>query len=118
MNKKLARLKRARRFRARNRVLGVTRLVVNRTILHTYAQLIRSVDGKSEVLASAASIDKDLRSKIKGNKIEQATFIGNIIADRGKKAGIDKVAFDRSGSKYHGRVKALAEAARSGGLVF
>ncbi len=118
MNKKESRLKRARRFRARNQVLGMTRLVVNRTSVHTYAQVIKCSDGKSEVITSVSTVDKALRGKISGSKIEQANMLGKEIAERTKKQGIEKVSFDRSGFKYHGRVKALADGAREGGLVF
>lgn len=118
MNKKESRLKRAKRFRARNRVLGATRLVVHRTSIHIYAQIIKFSNGKSEVVASASTNEKSLRSKISGTKTEQASTIGKEIATRAVKNGIEKVAFDRSGFKYHGRVKALAESARESGLNF
>ncbi|NQY44110.1 MAG: 50S ribosomal protein L18 [Legionellales bacterium] len=118
MNKKESRLKRARRFRARNKVIGATRLVVNRTNLHIYAQIVKYSNGNSEVIASASTVDKSLRSGINGNKIERANMVGKEIAQRAKDKGIEKVAFDRSGFKYHGRVKALAEGARESGLVF
>lgn len=113
--KKQTRLRRARRARFKMRELGVTRLCVNRTPQHIYAQVI-GADGGS-VLASASTLDKDLRGE-SGTKIDAAARVGRLIAERAKAAGITKVAFDRSGFKYHGRVKALADAARNGGLEF
>jgi large subunit ribosomal protein L18 len=113
--KKDARLRRARRARAKIRELGSARLAIHRTPRHIYAQLI-SGDG-SQVLASASTLDKDLRSGKTGNA-DAAKAVGTLIAERAKAAGISQVAFDRSGFKYHGRVKALADAAREGGLEF
>jgi large subunit ribosomal protein L18 len=113
--KKDARLRRARRARAKIRELGVTRLSIHRTPRHIYAQLI-SGDGSS-VIASASTLDKDLRSGKTGNA-DAAKAVGALIAERAKAAGVTQVAFDRSGFKYHGRVKALADAAREGGLEF
>jgi large subunit ribosomal protein L18 len=110
-----SRLRRARRSRAKMRELGVNRLSVHRTPRHIYAQVF--APGGGEVLASASTLDKDLRSGSTGN-IDAATQVGKLIAERAKAAGVDKVAFDRSGYKYHGRVKALAEAARENGLDF
>ncbi|WP_323816028.1 50S ribosomal protein L18 [Cellvibrio sp. NN19] len=114
-DKKQTRLRRARRARAKIRELGVTRLSIHRTPRHIYAQLI-SGDG-AKVLASASTLDKDLRSGKTGNA-EAAKAVGALIAERAKAAGVTQVAFDRSGFKYHGRVKALADAAREGGLEF
>ncbi len=113
--KKLSRLRRARRARAKIRELGTTRLSIHRTPRHIYAQVIAG-DG-SKVLASASTLDKDLRSGKTGNA-EAAKAVGLLIAERAKAAGITQVAFDRAGFKYHGRVKALADAAREGGLEF
>ena len=113
--KKEARLRRARRARAKIRELGVTRLSIHRTPRHIYAQLI-SGDG-SQVIASASTLDKDLRTGKTGNA-DAAKAVGTLIAERAKAAGVTQVAFDRSGFKYHGRVKALADAAREGGLEF
>ena len=90
-----------------------TRLCVNRTPRHIYAQVISADGGK--VLAQASTLDASLRSGTTGN-IEAATKVGALIAERAKAAGVTKVAFDRSGFKYHGRIKALADAAREGGL--
>jgi large subunit ribosomal protein L18 len=114
-DKKLSRLRRARRARAKIRELGTTRLSIHRTPRHIYAQVIAG-DG-AKVLASASTLDKDLRSGKTGNA-DAAKAVGALIAERAKAAGITQVAFDRSGFKYHGRVKALADAAREGGLEF
>ncbi len=97
------------------RKLGVPRLMVFRTPRHIYAQVI-SHDGSS-VTASASTLDKGLRGEAKGN-VEGAVAVGKLLAERARAAGIENVAFDRSGYKYHGRVKALADAAREGGLKF
>lgn len=113
--KKESRLRRARRARAKIRELGAIRLCVNRTPRHIYAQII-SADG-GQVLASASTLDSSLRSGATGN-IDAATKVGKLIAERAKAAGISTVAFDRAGFKYHGRIKALADAAREGGLEF
>lgn len=113
--KNTARLRRARRSRVKIRELGVSRLTVHRTPRHMYAQVFSS-DG-STVLASASTLDKDLRQGSTGN-VDAAAKVGALIAERAKAAGIEKVAFDRGGFKFHGRVKALADAAREGGLEF
>ena len=114
-DKKAARLRRAKKTRAHIRGLGVNRLSVNRTNTHIYAQVISADGGK--VLAQASTLDASLRSGATGN-IDAATKVGALIAERAKAAGVTKVAFDRSGFKYHGRIKALADAAREGGLEF
>ena len=113
--KKIARIRRARRARIKMREIGATRLCVNRTPRHIYAQIISS-DG-SEVIATASTVEKDLREGKTGNA-DAATKVGQLIAERAVAKGIKKVAFDRSGFKYHGRIKALADAAREGGLKF
>ena len=113
--KKDARLRRARRGRKHMLELGVPRLCVYRSPRHIYAQII-SASGDS-VQAAASTLDKSLRGGTNGN-IEGASKVGKLIAKRAKQAGVERVAFDRSGYKYHGRVKALAEAAREGGLQF
>lgn len=113
--KRTARLRRARRSRAKIRELGVSRLCIYRTPRHIYAQVIAG--SGDTVLAAASTLDKDLRQSATGNT-DAASKVGLLIAERAKAAGIAKVAFDRSGYKYHGRVKALAEAAREGGLEF
>ena len=116
MNEKnQARLRRARRSRAKISELKATRLCVFRTPRHIYAQVISATGG--EILASASTLDKSVRGGKTGN-IEAASKIGALIAERAKSAGISKVAFDRGGFNYHGRIKALAEAAREGGLEF
>jgi large subunit ribosomal protein L18 len=116
MNDKVeSRQRRARKSRVRMRTARVTRLTVHRTPRHIYAQVI-APEGNS-VLASASTLDKDLRSGATGN-IEAAAKVGALIAERAKAAGVTEVAFDRAGFKYHGRVKALADAAREGGLEF
>lgn len=114
-DKKTSRLRRAKRGRMKMRELNAVRLSVHRTPQHTYAQLISPAGDK--VLASASTVEKDLRGGATGN-VEAATKIGTLIAQRGKAQGISKVAFDRAGFKYHGRVKALADAAREAGLEF
>ncbi|WP_017429490.1 50S ribosomal protein L18 [Vreelandella jeotgali] len=113
--KKESRLRRARRARAKMRELGAFRLCVNRTPRHIYAQIISPDGGK--VLASASTLDKALRAGATGN-VEAATKVGTMVAERAREAGITQVAFDRAGFKFHGRVKALADAAREGGLEF
>ncbi|MFD2232002.1 50S ribosomal protein L18 [Alkalimarinus sediminis] len=113
--KKESRDRRARSTRFKIRELGATRLSVHRTPQHMYAQVL-SADG-SKVLASASTVEKELKDGSTGN-VEAAGKIGKLIAERAKAAGITQVAFDRSGYKYHGRVKALAEAARESGLEF
>lgn len=113
--KKTARVRRARKSRARIREVGAHRLCIHRTPRHIYAQIIAPNGG--QILASASTLDKNLREGVTGNKDSAAT-VGSLIAERAKVAGVTKVAFDRSGFKYHGRVKALADAAREAGLVF
>ena len=117
MDKKIARLRRAKSTRARIRELGVPRLSVLRTGQHVYAQLF-SADG-SKVLAAASTTQADVRDGLKnGKNTEAAAKVGRVIAEKAKAAGVDRVAFDRSGYRYHGRIKALADAAREGGLQF
>jgi len=115
--KKEARQRRARKTRARIAEKKSIRLAINRTNLHIYAQVI-SADG-DKVLASASSVEAEVRKAIAngGNKAA-ASIVGKRIAEKAKSAGITQVAFDRSGNRYHGRVKALAEAAREHGLQF
>ena len=120
LTKKEQRLRRARQTRIRIAQQGVARLTVNRTNLHIYASVV-SGDG-SKVLASASTAEADVRKELgssgKGGNANAAQLIGKRIAEKAKAAGVETVAFDRSGFKYHGRVKALADAAREGGLVF
>jgi large subunit ribosomal protein L18 len=113
--KKQARQRRARRARVKIKTLGVERLSVTRTPRHIYAQVISAAGDK--VLAAASTLEKDLRSGSTGN-VDAAKTVGSLIAERAKTAGVTEVAFDRGGYKYHGRVKALADAAREAGLEF
>ncbi|HJN96010.1 MAG TPA: 50S ribosomal protein L18 [Gammaproteobacteria bacterium] len=113
--KKTSRLRRAKRARAKISELRMNRLCVFRSPRHIYAQII-SPSG-DDILASASTLEKKSKSGATGN-IDAAGKIGKLIAERAKKAGIEKVAFDRSGYAYHGRIKALAEGAREGGLEF
>lgn len=115
IDKKTSRLRRAKRSRLKIRELGKVRLCIHRTPRHMYAQVITADGG--QVLASASTLDKELREGATGNS-DAAKKVGALIAERAKSAGIDSVAFDRSGFKYHGRVKALADAAREAGLEF
>ena len=117
MDKKLTRLRRARKTRAKIAELKMVRLAIHRTNGHIYAQII-DMNG-DKVLASASTLEVDVRKEIaNGGNVVAATSIGKRIAEKAKSLGIEKVAFDRSGFKYHGRIKALADAAREGGLVF
>jgi large subunit ribosomal protein L18 len=120
LTKKEQRLRRARQTRIRIAQQGVARLTVNRTNLHIYASVV-SGDG-SKVLASASTAEADVRKELgasgKGGNANAAQLIGKRIAEKAKAAGVDKVAFDRAGFAFHGRVKALAEAAREAGLQF
>jgi large subunit ribosomal protein L18 len=117
MDKKTGRLRRARRTRARIRELAIPRLTVHRTPQHMYAQVI-AADGGT-VLAAASTVQQDVRKALEGTgNIAAAAVVGRTIAEKAKAAGVTRVAFDRSGFKYHGRVKALADAARETGLEF
>ncbi|MFT5111806.1 MAG: large subunit ribosomal protein L18 [Parasphingorhabdus sp.] len=116
-SKKESRLRRARKTRAKIQLQGKTRLCMFRTPRHIYAQVI-SADS-DQVLASASSVEAEVRQNMKyGGNVEAAKAVGARIADKAKQAGVTKVAFDRSGFKYHGRTKAFADAAREGGLDF
>jgi large subunit ribosomal protein L18 len=117
MDKKQSRLRRARRTRFKLRELRAHRLCVHRTPRHIYAQVI-APDG-DEVIAAVSTVQKDLSKDLKGTgNVAAATAVGKAIAEKAKEAGVSKVSFDRSGFRYHGRVKALAEAARENGLEF
>ncbi len=120
LNKKDQRIRRSRQTRARIAVQRVARLTVHRTNLHIYASVI-SDDGQ-KVLASASTAEKDVRQELgaagKGGNAAAASIVGKRIAEKAKAAGIERVAFDRAGFAYHGRVKALADAAREAGLQF
>ena len=114
-SKNESRLRRARRARAKMRELGANRLSVHRTPRHMYAQVLAPAGDR--VRASASTLDSSLREGSTGN-VAAAAAVGKLVAERAQAAGIETVAFDRSGYKYHGRVKALAEAAREQGLKF
>lgn len=115
--RKIARLRRAKRTREQIKRKNVVRLSVFRSPRHIYAQVINDETGR--VLANASTLDPKIRTSIKsGGNIEAASVVGKAIAENAKAAGVSRVAFDRSGFKYHGRVKALAEAARENGLEF
>ena len=117
MDKKIARLRRAKSTRSHIRKLGVPRLSVLRTGQHLYAQLFSAAGSK--VLASASTTQADVREGLKSAKnMDAAAKVGRLIGERAKAAGIDAIAFDRSGYRYHGRIKALADAAREAGLQF
>ncbi|MBY0578716.1 MAG: 50S ribosomal protein L18 [Burkholderiales bacterium] len=112
-----ARQRRARKTRAKIAELRAIRLSIHRSNSHIYAQIIDASGGK--VLASASSLEPEVRKELKsGGNVAAAAMIGKRIAEKAKQAGIETVAFDRSGFKYHGRIKALADAARENGLVF
>ncbi|HVP33838.1 MAG TPA: 50S ribosomal protein L18 [Steroidobacteraceae bacterium] len=117
MEKNVARLRRAKATRLQIRKLGVPRLTVHRSDQHIYAQVI-SAEG-DKVLAAASTVQKDLAKGLKGTKNKAAAAaVGKAIAQKAKAAGVDQVAFDRSGFRYHGRIAALADAAREAGLKF
>lgn|SRR5574343_1021415 len=117
MDKKEIRLRRARKTRARIAALDMVRLTIHRTNQHIYAQVIDATGGR--VLASASTLEVEVRNDVKnGGNTAAAALVGKRIAEKAKAAGVERVAFDRAGFKYHGRVKALADAARENGLVF
>lgn len=118
MNKKQSRLRRGRQTRAKIATSGATRLSVHRTNMHIYANVIAP---DSRILASASTVENEVRQQLggaAGGNVAAATLVGKRVAEKALKAGITEVAFDRSGFRYHGRVKALAEAAREAGLKF
>jgi large subunit ribosomal protein L18 len=120
LTKKEQRLRRSRQTRIRIAMQGVARLTVNRTNLHIYATVISGDGGK--ILATASTAQADVRTALggsgKGGNVAAAQVVGKLVAEKAKAAGIEKVAFDRAGFAYHGRVKALADAAREAGLQF
>ncbi len=117
MDKKIRRLRRARKTRAKFAELGAIRLCVHRSNSHIYAQLIDPSGAR--VLTSASTLEREVREQIKtGGNVDAARLIGQRIAERAKAIGVERVAFDRAGFAYHGRVKALADAAREHGLQF
>jgi len=114
-DKKQARLRRAKKLRAKIARQGVSRLSVHRTSQHIYAQVIDETGGN--VLAAVSTLDAGIKKEAKStSNCDAAALVGKQIAELAKKAGVESVAFDRSGFRYHGRVKALAEAAREAGL--
>ncbi|WP_438971749.1 50S ribosomal protein L18 [Methylophaga sp.] len=117
MDKKISRLRRAARARAKLKELEVYRLTVHRTPRHIYAQVL--THDSSKVIATASTLDAEVKKDLKNTgNVDAATAVGKAIAERAVKEGITEVAFDRSGFRYHGRVKALADAARESGLQF
>lgn len=117
MDKKSSRIRRGKRARSKMRELRATRLCVYRSSQHIYAQIIAPQG--DEVVTSASTVEKAMRSDLKSTgNIDAAKAVGKLIAERAKEKGVESVAFDRSGFKYHGRVKALADAAREAGLEF
>jgi len=117
MNKHQVRQRRRNRTRNRIARIGAVRLTVHRTPRHIYAQIIDASGGK--VLAAASTLEAELRSGLKnGGNVAAASAVGKRIAEKAKQAGVSRVAFDRSGFKFHGRIKALADAARENGLEF
>ena len=120
LSKKQQRLRRARQTRIRIATQGVARLTVNRTNLHIYASVISGDGGKVIATASSAepAVRKELGGSGKGGNVAAAQMIGKRLAEKARAAGVEKVAFDRAGFAYHGRVKALADAAREAGLQF
>ena len=115
--KNIARLRRAKQTRLKIREVGAVRLTVHRSNAHIYAQLTSA--GGEKILATASSLEKEVRAQLKhGGNLKAAEIIGQRIAQKAKEKGISTVAFDRSGYKYHGRIKALADAARGAGLKF
>ena len=116
LTKKDRRIRRATRGRAKMREIGTARLTVHRSNCHIYAQVIDASGGK--VLAAASTVEPEVRKGARGGNVKAAAEVGRRIAERAKQLGIEAVAFDRAGYKFHGRVKALAEAAREAGLKF
>lgn len=117
MEKKQARLRRSRKTRAKIAQLKTVRLCVHRSNCHIYAQIIDGAGAR--ILASASTVEVEVRKEMpSGGNVKAAILVGRLIAERARAAGIENVAFDRSGFMFHGRIKALAEAAREGGLKF
>lgn len=118
MNKHAARIRRGLKTKAIIKNSSRARLVVYRSLTHIYAQIIVRGDKGDEVLVSSSTVDAEFRANISGNKVEQALQVGKLLGKRAKEKSICDVAFDRSGFKYHGRIKALADGAREAGLNF
>lgn len=117
LDKRVTRSRRSQRARSKIRALEAYRLCVHRTPRHIYAQLI--APGGANVLACASSLESEIKQSLANTgNVQAAIRVGQLIAERAKSKGITRVAFDRAGFKYHGRVKALADAAREGGLEF
>ena len=117
-SKFLARKRRGLKAKYVIKLTNKPRLVVFRSISHIYCQVVQPSSKGDVVIAQASTVEKDLRSKLEGSKVEQAKAIGKLIAERTLKGKVSEIAFDRNGFKYHGRIKALADAAREAGLIF
>lgn len=118
MNKKLARIRRGLKAKAVQKKNAELRLVVHRTLTHMYCQIVAREKSGDKVLVSCSTLDQEFKNSKTGSKVEQAALVGKLLGQRAKEKDISNVAFDRSGYKYHGRVKALADAAREAGLIF
>ncbi|ARB92280.1 50S ribosomal protein L18 [Legionella longbeachae] len=119
MNKQNSRIRRGLKAKALIRKSGRVRLVVHRSGLHIYSQIVRADELGDKVLVACSTNDKEIRASLSGKcKVEQANLVGKLLGKRASEHGITEVAFDRAGYKYHGRVKALAEGAREAGLDF
>jgi len=117
MKSKDMRIRRRQRTRIKIRQLGMARLCINRTPRHIYAQIISPQGDRT--IASVSTLDSDIRSQASnGGNVAAAQLVGKLVAERARAAGVERVSFDRSGFKFHGRVKALADAAREAGLAF
>ena len=118
MNKVQSRIRRGKKAKAIQRHSTRPRLVVNRSSVHIYSQIIVRAENGDKTIVSCSTLDKELREKLEGTKVEQAKQVGKLLAKRAAEHQIKDVAFDRSGNKFHGRVKALADSAREAGLNF
>lgn len=118
MNKQTARKRRGLKAKHRIRKSDRLRLVVYRSSAHIYSQIVERSEAGDKVLVASSTLDKELKSNLSGNKCDQAAQVGKLLAQRAKAKKLETVAFDRAGYKYHGRVKALADAAREAGLDF
>jgi large subunit ribosomal protein L18 len=118
MNKSQARLRRGKKTKFTQRRLGLPRLIVNRSNKHISAQVVNAGENGDLVLAYASTQDQELKSSLQGDKKKQAVEVGKLVAKRALKNGVNKIAFDRAGYKFHGRVQAIAEGAREEGLDF
>lgn len=118
MNKQIARVRRGLKLKIKNRKLNKIRIVVFRSAMHIYSQIVRTEEKGDLILASASSCEKIIKENVKGSKVDNACEVGKLLAKRAQEKAIKEVAFDRSGYKYHGRIKALACGAREAGLIF